>query len=149
MKGTCTIACMYNLFYINAFISIRRAFACVKRGFFKMYLANIYLFVATCICCMSVELFEIIMITSVIINRFFWGASQNEENFISFYLLKAQNNYAINFHLTPFIRNNYFQCSLRKLYFYFLSHWMGYDCGDSFLFDFEPNWIHHSARNQK
>ena len=30
-------------------------------------------------------------------------------------------------------------CSLRKLYFHFLSHWMGYDRGDSFPFDFEPN----------
>ena len=29
--------------------------------------------------------------------------------------------------------------TLRKLYFYFLSHWMGYDRGDSFPFDFEPN----------
>ena len=28
--------------------------------------------------------------------------------------------------------------TLRKLYFHFLSHWMGYDCGDSFPFDF--NW---------
>ena len=27
----------------------------------------------------------------------------------------------------------------RKLYFNFLSHWMGYDRGDSFPFDFEPN----------
>ena len=28
-------------------------------------------------------------------------------------------------------------CTLRKLYFH--SHWMGYDRGDSFPFDFEPN----------
>ena len=29
--------------------------------------------------------------------------------------------------------------TLRKLYFHFLSHWMGCDRGDSFPFDFEPN----------
>ena len=29
--------------------------------------------------------------------------------------------------------------TLRKLYFSFLSHWMGYDRGDSFSFDFELN----------
>ena len=29
--------------------------------------------------------------------------------------------------------------ALRKLSFQFLSHWMGYDHGDSFPFDFEPN----------
>jgi len=31
--------------------------------------------------------------------------------------------------------------SLTKLCFHFLSHWMGYDHGDSFPFDFEPNGI--------
>ena len=31
------------------------------------------------------------------------------------------------------------ELTLRKLYFHFLSHWMGYDRGDSFPFDFEPN----------
>ena len=31
--------------------------------------------------------------------------------------------------------------SLRKLDFHFLSNWMGYDRGDSFPFDFEPNEI--------
>ena len=30
---------------------------------------------------------------------------------------------------------------LRKLNFHFLSNWMGYDRGGSFLFDFEPNGI--------
>ena len=29
--------------------------------------------------------------------------------------------------------------TLRKLHFHYLSHWMGYDRGDSFPFDFEPN----------
>ena len=29
--------------------------------------------------------------------------------------------------------------TLRKIYFHFLSHWMGYDRGDSFPFDLEPN----------
>ena len=32
-----------------------------------------------------------------------------------------------------------FRFALRKLYFHFLSNWMGYDRGDSFSFDFEPN----------
>ena len=32
-------------------------------------------------------------------------------------------------------------CTLRKLYFHFLSNWMGYDRGDGFPFDFVPNWI--------
>jgi len=31
--------------------------------------------------------------------------------------------------------------TLRKLYFIFLSNWMGNDRGDSFSFDFEPNGI--------
>ena len=31
--------------------------------------------------------------------------------------------------------------ALRKAYFYFLSHSMGYDRGDSFPFDFKPNGI--------
>ena len=31
--------------------------------------------------------------------------------------------------------------TLRTLYFQFLSHWMGYDHGDSFPFDFEPNGV--------
>ena len=31
--------------------------------------------------------------------------------------------------------------TLRKLYFHFLSNQMGYGCGDSFPFDFEPNGI--------
>ena len=31
--------------------------------------------------------------------------------------------------------------TLRKLYFQFLSHWMGYDRGDSIPLDFEPNGI--------
>jgi len=34
---------------------------------------------------------------------------------------------------------NSFCTSLGKLVFYFLSNWMGCDCGDSFPFDFEPN----------
>ena len=29
--------------------------------------------------------------------------------------------------------------TLRKLYFHCLTHWMGYNRGDSFPFDFEPN----------
>ena len=35
------------------------------------------------------------------------------------------------------------QCTttLRKQYFHFLSHWMGYDLGNRFPFDFEPNGI--------
>ena len=31
--------------------------------------------------------------------------------------------------------------TLRKLYFHFFSHWMGYDWDDSFPFNFEPNGI--------
>ena len=31
--------------------------------------------------------------------------------------------------------------TLRKLVFHFLSNWIGYDRGDSFPFDFEPNGI--------
>ena len=31
--------------------------------------------------------------------------------------------------------------TLRKLYFHVLSHWMGYDRGDNFPFNFEPNGI--------
>ena len=31
--------------------------------------------------------------------------------------------------------------TLKELAFHFLSNWMGYDRGDSFPFDFEPNGI--------
>ena len=37
---------------------------------------------------------------------------------------------------------------LRKLYFHFLSNWMGYDRGDSFLFDFEPNGIPSGSKSK-
>ena len=30
---------------------------------------------------------------------------------------------------------------MKKLFFHFLSYWIGYDCGDSFPFDFVPNGI--------
>ena len=33
----------------------------------------------------------------------------------------------------------YISSTLRKLDLHFISHWMGYDRGDSFRFDFEPN----------
>ena len=38
--------------------------------------------------------------------------------------------------------------TLRKLYFQFLSHWMGYDHGDSFPFDSEPNWIPFGSKSK-
>ena len=37
--------------------------------------------------------------------------------------------------------------TLRKLYIKFLSHWMGYDHGDSFPFDFEPNRFPFGSRS--
>ena len=39
--------------------------------------------------------------------------------------------------------------SLRKLGFHFLPHWMGYDCGDSFPVDFEPNGIPFGSENRQ
>ena len=39
--------------------------------------------------------------------------------------------------------------TLRKLSFYFLSNWMGYDRGDSFPFDFQPNGIPFGSENRK
>ena len=36
--------------------------------------------------------------------------------------------------------------TLRKLVFHILSNWMGYDRGDSFPFDFEPNGIPFSSK---
>ena len=39
--------------------------------------------------------------------------------------------------------------TLKKLYFQFLSHWRGYDRGDSFPFNFEPNWILFGSENWK
>ena len=38
--------------------------------------------------------------------------------------------------------------TLRKLYFHFLSHWMGYDRGDSFPFDFQPNGIPFGSKSK-
>ena len=38
--------------------------------------------------------------------------------------------------------------TLRKLAFDFLSHWMGYDCDDSFLFAFEPNEISFDSKSK-
>ena len=39
--------------------------------------------------------------------------------------------------------------TLRKLYFHFLSHWMGYDHGDSFPFDFLNQMEFHLVQNGK
>ena len=39
--------------------------------------------------------------------------------------------------------------TLRKLYFQFLSHWMGYDRGGNFTFDFTPNGIPFGSENRK
>ena len=39
--------------------------------------------------------------------------------------------------------------TLRKLVFYFLSYWMGYDRGDSFPFDFEPNRIPFGSKSKR
>ena len=38
--------------------------------------------------------------------------------------------------------------TMRKLVFHFLSHWMGYDRGDSFPFDFEPNGIAFGSKSK-
>ena len=40
------------------------------------------------------------------------------------------------------------QSTLRKLYFHFLSNWMGYDGGDSFPFDFGPNEIQFGSKSK-
>ena len=37
----------------------------------------------------------------------------------------------------------------RKLYFHFLSHWMGYDRGDSFSSDFKPNGIQFGSKSKE
>ena len=39
--------------------------------------------------------------------------------------------------------------ALRKLVFHFLANSMGYDHGDSFPFDFEPNGIPFGSENRK
>ena len=39
------------------------------------------------------------------------------------------------------------RATLRKLVFYFLSHLMGYDRGDSFPFDFKPNRIQFGIKS--
>ena len=38
--------------------------------------------------------------------------------------------------------------TLRKLYLHFLSHWMGYDRGNSFPFDFEPTGIQFGSKSK-
>ena len=38
--------------------------------------------------------------------------------------------------------------ALRKLYFHFISHRMGYGCGDSFPLDFEPNGIPFGSKSK-
>ena len=38
--------------------------------------------------------------------------------------------------------------SLKKLYFLFLSYWMGYDRGDSFPLDFEPNGLTFGSKSK-
>ena len=45
-------------------------------------------------------------------------------------------------------RWNTWQRTLRKLYSPFLSNWMGYDRGDSFPFDFEPNGIPFGSKSK-
>ena len=44
--------------------------------------------------------------------------------------------------------NIYEDVTLKKLYFHFLSNWMGYDRGDSFPFDFEPNGILFGSKSK-
>ena len=39
--------------------------------------------------------------------------------------------------------------TLRKLYCHFLSHWMGYDSGDRFPFDSEPNGIPFDSESKE
>ena len=39
--------------------------------------------------------------------------------------------------------------TLRKLYFPFLPHWMGYDRGDSFPFNFEPKGIPFGSKSKE
>ena len=41
-----------------------------------------------------------------------------------------------------------FPSTLRKLYFHFLSNWMGYDRRDSFPFDFEPNGLLFGSKSK-
>ena len=41
------------------------------------------------------------------------------------------------------------QVTMKKLDFHFLSHWMGYDRGNSFPFDFEPNGIPFGSKYRK
>ena len=51
-------------------------------------------------------------------------------DWMNFTILSPMWSYCTNAHVT-----------LTKLYFHFLSYWMGYDRGDSFPFNFEPNRI--------
>ena len=39
--------------------------------------------------------------------------------------------------------------TLRKLYFQFLPHWMRYDRGDGFSYDFEPNGFPFSSKSKE
>ena len=69
---------------------------------------------------------------------FRFGRSQlSRASFI--YKLVSHRSVAINQSFSP----------LRKLNFHFLSHWMGYDRGDSFPFNFEPNGIPFGTENRK
>ena len=53
----------------------------------------------------------------------------------------TQNNY----HAAAKIPGTF---TLRKLVFHFLSNWMGYDRGDSFPFDFEPNGFSFGSKSK-
>ena len=68
-----------------------------------------------------------------------------------------ENYISISFHIewdmivvTVFLSIlNQMEFHLVKLYFQFLSHWMGYDRGDSFPFDFLNQMEFHLVQNQK
>ena len=58
-------------------------------------------------------------------------------------ILKFTTCYCVRKNLSPSALNS----ALRNFYFPFFSHWMGYDRGDSFIFDFEPNGIPFGSKS--
>ena len=70
--------------------------------------------------------------------------------YTSFYTLYKTMKFCILYDVTLYKTMKFcFHVTLKKLYFHFLSNWMGYDRGNSFPFDFLNQMDFHLVQNRK
>ena len=65
--------------------------------------------------------------------------------YIYVYIYIFRSSLQLHFHYGEEIR---VVCTLRKPYSHFLSNWMGYDRGNSFHFEFQPNGIQFGSKSK-